>query len=102
MILGGPHKLLQTIYIDDTDALEAVTIDETSGKIAACGGPDVFVYQPYGIKGETLKVRGWVPARVAGGRNWITTAWKLETDGCADRETMNLVVPRIHPPIRQR
>jgi hypothetical protein len=30
---------------------------ETSGKIAVCGGPDVFVYQPYGIQGETLKVR---------------------------------------------
>lgn len=66
MILGGPHQLLQTIYIDDTDALEAVTIDETSGKIAACGGPDVFVYQPYGIKGETLKVRGAAPARGCG------------------------------------
>lgn len=66
MILGGPHKLLQTIYIDDTDALEAVTIDESSGKIATCGGSDAFVYQPYGIKGETLKVRGSVPAHVAG------------------------------------
>ncbi|PLB35074.1 WD repeat protein [Aspergillus candidus] len=55
VILGGPHKLLQTIYIDDTDALEAVTIDESSGKIATCGGSDAFVYQPYGIKGETLK-----------------------------------------------
>lgn len=58
VILGGPHKLLQTIYVDDTDALEAVTIDELSGKIAVCGGPDVFIYQPYGIQHETLKVRG--------------------------------------------
>ncbi|PLB52265.1 WD repeat protein [Aspergillus steynii IBT 23096] len=55
VILGGPHKLLQTIYVDDGDALEAVTIDETSGKIAVCGGPDVFIYQPYGILDETLK-----------------------------------------------
>ncbi|RAL17097.1 WD repeat protein [Aspergillus homomorphus CBS 101889] len=55
VILGGPHKLLQTIYVDDTDVLEAVTIDEVSGKIAACGGPDVFIYQPYGIQNETLK-----------------------------------------------
>ncbi|KAJ5295009.1 hypothetical protein N7508_009830 [Penicillium antarcticum] len=57
VILGGPQKLLQTIYVDDTDALEAVAFEETSGKIAVCGGPDVFVYQPYGIQGETLKVR---------------------------------------------
>ena len=56
VILGGPHKLLQTIYVDDADALEAVTIDESSGKIAVCGGPDVFIYQPYGILDETLKV----------------------------------------------
>lgn len=57
MILGGPQKLLQTIYVDDTETLEAVTIDETSGKIAVCGGPDVFIYQPYGIQHEALKVR---------------------------------------------
>ncbi|PTU23083.1 hypothetical protein P175DRAFT_0454418 [Aspergillus ochraceoroseus IBT 24754] len=55
VILGGPHKLLQTIYVDDTKALEAVVIDEASGKIAACGGPDVFIYQPYGIQNETLR-----------------------------------------------
>ena len=48
--------LLQTIYVDDTDSLEAVAFDEATGKIAVCGGPDVFVYQPYGLKGETLKV----------------------------------------------
>lgn len=57
VILGGPHTLLQTIYVDDTESLEAVTIDEASGKIAVCGGPDIFIYQPYGIKHETLKVR---------------------------------------------
>ncbi|KAL2869334.1 WD repeat protein [Aspergillus lucknowensis] len=55
VILGGPHKLLQTIYVDDTPALEAVAIDEASGKIAVCGGPHVFIYQPYGIRDETLK-----------------------------------------------
>ncbi|KAJ5091472.1 RAVE complex protein Rav1 C-terminal [Penicillium alfredii] len=57
IILGGPQTLLQTIYVDDTESLEAVAFDEASGKIAVCGGPDVFVYQPYGIQGETLKVR---------------------------------------------
>ncbi|KAL4879357.1 RAVE protein 1 C terminal-domain-containing protein [Aspergillus karnatakaensis] len=55
VILGGPHKLLQTIYIDDTSALEAVAIEETTGKIAVCGGPHAFVYQPYGVPNETLK-----------------------------------------------
>ncbi|CEL09537.1 Putative WD repeat protein [Aspergillus calidoustus] len=55
VILGGPHKLLQTIYVDDTPALEAVAIDEASGRIAVCGGPYAFVYQPYGVLNETLK-----------------------------------------------
>ncbi|KAL3479818.1 RAVE protein 1 C terminal-domain-containing protein [Aspergillus californicus] len=55
IILGGPHKLLQTIYVDDTPALEAVAIEEASGKIAVCGGRYAFVYQPYGVQGETLK-----------------------------------------------
>ncbi|KAJ5490889.1 hypothetical protein N7539_002456 [Penicillium diatomitis] len=55
VILSDPQTLLQTIYVDDTEKLEAVTFDEASGKIAVCGGPDIFVYQPYGIKGETLK-----------------------------------------------
>ncbi|KAL2821283.1 RAVE protein 1 C terminal-domain-containing protein [Aspergillus cavernicola] len=55
VILGGPHRLLQTIYVDDAQTLEAVAIDEASGKIAVCGGPYAFVYQPYGIQGETLK-----------------------------------------------
>lgn len=57
VILGGPQKLLQTIYVDETETLEAVAIDETAGRIAVCGGPSVFVYHPYGIKDETLKVR---------------------------------------------
>ncbi|KAJ5581798.1 RAVE complex protein Rav1 C-terminal [Penicillium sp. DV-2018c] len=55
VILGGPQTLLQTIYVDDTETLEAVAFNEVSGTIAVCGGADVFVYQPYGIKGETLK-----------------------------------------------
>ncbi|KAJ5738784.1 hypothetical protein N7493_001939 [Penicillium malachiteum] len=55
VILGGPQTPLQTIYVDDTDKLEAVAFDEASGKIAVCGGADVFIYQPWGIKGETPK-----------------------------------------------
>ncbi|KAL1988776.1 hypothetical protein VTN96DRAFT_7660 [Rasamsonia emersonii] len=55
VILGGAQTLLQTIYVDETEALEAIAIDETTGRIAVSGGPDIFVYHPYGIKGETLK-----------------------------------------------
>lgn len=62
VILGGPHNLLQTIYVDDTQALEAVAIDGASGRIAVCGGPYAFVYEPYGTYGETLKVCGCAQA----------------------------------------
>ncbi|KAK2810108.1 hypothetical protein FQN50_003302 [Emmonsiellopsis sp. PD_5] len=56
VILSGAHKLLQTIYLDDTDAtLETVVIDEPSGKIAVAGGADVFVLQPYTIGDDTVK-----------------------------------------------
>ena len=44
VILGGPHQLLQTIYVDDTDALEAVTIDELSGKITNAW-PEMYTYR---------------------------------------------------------
>ena len=70
VILGGPQQLLQTIYVDDTESLEAVAIDEASGKIAVCGGPDVFVYQPYGIQYGTLKVR-----RVVEMHGWDDTVY---------------------------
>lgn len=81
VVLGGPHKLLQTIYVDDTDALEAVTVDEASGKIAVCGGPDVFIYQPYGIQHETLKVR--LPCRVAGRAMFPHALRKIANRDCA-------------------
>lgn len=52
----GPQKILQTIYVDDIETLEAVTIEESSGKIAVCGGPDVFIYEPCRVKDESLNV----------------------------------------------
>lgn len=57
MILSGAQTLLQTIYVDDTENLEAIAIDEATGRIAVSGGADIFVYQPNGFKGESLKVR---------------------------------------------
>jgi hypothetical protein len=43
--------------VDDTEHLEAIAIDEATGQIAVSGGADIFVYQPNGFKGESLKVR---------------------------------------------
>ncbi|KAJ9405564.1 hypothetical protein DTO045G8_6781 [Paecilomyces variotii] len=56
VILSGAQKLLQTIYVDDTESLEAVAIDDSTASIVVCGGQDIFVYRPYGnVKDETLK-----------------------------------------------
>ena len=55
VILAGSHVLLQTIYHDESESLDAVAIDEASGKIASCSGPTVHVYRPYGQEESALK-----------------------------------------------
>ncbi|OKL63732.1 hypothetical protein UA08_00907 [Talaromyces atroroseus] len=55
VVLTGAQTLLQTIYVDDSDYLETVAIDEASGQIAVSSGPDVYIYRPNGFKGESLK-----------------------------------------------
>ncbi|KAL2144684.1 hypothetical protein VTI28DRAFT_8712 [Corynascus sepedonium] len=48
VILGAPDELLQTVYDDDTEPLQAIALDEASGKIAVCTRHVVRVYQPLG------------------------------------------------------
>ena len=57
VILGGAQELLQTIYEIDTLRFEAVTIEQSSGQIAACGGSQVFVYKPHGREDGALRVQ---------------------------------------------
>jgi hypothetical protein len=45
--------------VDEAQILEAIAIDETTGRIAVSAGADVFIYHPYGIKDESLKVRAF-------------------------------------------
>lgn len=56
MILAGPNNLLQTIYHEESPALLAVSIDETTGKIATASSSEVYVYRPYGKQEGHLKV----------------------------------------------
>jgi hypothetical protein len=60
VILKGPQDIVQTIYIDDVESLEAITIEETSGTIAVCGGKNVYIYKPFGREVDVLKVRGFL------------------------------------------
>jgi hypothetical protein len=57
ILLTGAQKLLQTIYIDDADELEAVAIEESCGKIATCSRSKAWVYKPSGRKEGVLRVR---------------------------------------------
>ncbi|SPO00489.1 related to RAV1 - similarity to Drosophila DmX gene [Cephalotrichum gorgonifer] len=45
-ILTRPQTVVQTIYGDTDDRLEAITIDEESGRIATCTRTEVRLYRP--------------------------------------------------------
>ncbi len=55
VILGGPHHLIQTVYQEESEVLDAVSIDEASGKIAISSLDEVHVYKPYGMLEGGLK-----------------------------------------------
>ena len=56
VILGGPHDLIQTIYHDDYSTFDAVTIDDSTGKIAVCTTQQIYIYRPYGKNEGLLRV----------------------------------------------
>ena len=58
VVLSGPRNLVQTIYVDECEELNAVVIDERSGNIAVCGSDEIYIYKPYGGDEGDLKVSG--------------------------------------------
>lgn len=56
MILDSPNHVVQTIYIDEEDELEAVCLDENTGKIAVCSARNIYIHHPYGVDYEVVKV----------------------------------------------
>lgn len=48
MILATPHNLLQVIYDESEEQLEAIAFDEINGKIAVCASQQIRIYKPYG------------------------------------------------------
>ena len=56
VILDGQFNLLQTTYLEQCHALNAISIDSHSGKIATCDAEEAFVYKPYGRDEGALKV----------------------------------------------
>ncbi|RGP63431.1 regulator of v-atpase in vacuolar membrane 1 [Fusarium longipes] len=54
-ILEGCHGILQTVYDEGEETLEAIAFDEATGKIATCTLVQVRVYKPLGSREDTLK-----------------------------------------------
>ncbi|EXJ67724.1 uncharacterized protein A1O5_09070 [Cladophialophora psammophila CBS 110553] len=55
VILSGPQSILQTIYVDTVDALTAITLEETTGRIALCDATHVYIYKPIGREEGVLR-----------------------------------------------
>ncbi|OAA46256.1 WD repeat protein [Metarhizium rileyi] len=55
-ILDGAHRVIQTVYDDDNEQhLDAITIDEISGKIATCTAKQVRIYRPIALQDDNRK-----------------------------------------------
>ncbi|KAK2603932.1 regulator of (H+)-ATPase in vacuolar membrane [Conoideocrella luteorostrata] len=55
-VLDEAHRVTQTVYDDDTEKyLDAITIDEASGKIATCTSKQVRIYQPLALQIDNVK-----------------------------------------------
>ncbi|RKF73443.1 Regulator of V-ATPase in vacuolar membrane protein 1 [Golovinomyces cichoracearum] len=55
VILTTAYSLLQVIYEESEDQLEAIAFDEESGKIAVCTRCSIRIYKPYGKGEDDLK-----------------------------------------------
>ena len=56
VILDRPNHVLQTIYVDEEFELEAVALDEGTGKLAVCSKQHIYIYRPYGQDEGVVKV----------------------------------------------
>ncbi|KAI1629251.1 glycylpeptide N-tetradecanoyltransferase [Exophiala viscosa] len=55
VLLSGPQTIIQTIYVDTVDTLTAITIEETTGRIALCDADHVYIYRPVGREEGVLR-----------------------------------------------
>ncbi|KAJ4390451.1 regulator of (H+)-ATPase in vacuolar membrane [Neurospora sp. IMI 360204] len=78
-ILGEPQTILQTIYDDNEEPLEAIALDEASGKIAVCTYNAVRIYKPFGQEDDALR---WA----------LQCSFDVERDQCVaeDRTSISL------------
>ncbi|KAI1825066.1 RAVE protein 1 C terminal-domain-containing protein [Xylaria intraflava] len=97
-ILSDPATLLQTIYDDDRRKLEAVAVDEFSGKIAACTDETVRIYRPLGHERDALKWALQVSFEVEKGPTPITLSWGSSEELLIGRSSLWLYDTALTPP----
>lgn len=56
VVLRSHDAILQTVYDGNETPLDAIAIDEVSGKIAICAGHVIRLYKPYGQVEDLLQV----------------------------------------------
>lgn len=55
-VLSASHRVIQTVYDDDSEQqLDAIVLDEASGKIATCTPKQVRIYCPLALQDESVK-----------------------------------------------
>ncbi|KAG5930639.1 hypothetical protein E4U42_003609 [Claviceps africana] len=55
-VLNGSHRVIQTVYEDDSKhSLDAIVLDEATGKIATCTPNQVRIYRPLVLQDESVK-----------------------------------------------
>lgn len=59
VILATPHNLLQVIYDESEEQLEAIAFDEINGKIAVCASQQIRIYKPYGHGSNNEDILKW-------------------------------------------
>jgi len=61
-VLSGSHRAIQTVYDDDSEHfLDAIALDEATGKIATCTSKQVRIYRPLILQDESVKVNAKLP-----------------------------------------
>lgn len=56
-MLSGSNRLIQTVYDDENEqSLDAIILDEATGKIATCTAEQVRIYRPLVLHDGGVKV----------------------------------------------
>ncbi|USP81648.1 hypothetical protein yc1106_08922 [Curvularia clavata] len=91
IVLDRPNHVLQTIYIDEEFELEAIAIDEGTGKLAVCSTRQIYVYRPYGQDEGAVKWSQQGSMALPNANDSITTlSWGMPDELLAGSASLTL------------